>query len=379
MTGPGWTPPEGWGPPPPAGGAPGAGYGPPPAGQPGTAPAGTFPSQPGAVPPGAPYGQPSYPRPYGQAELKPGVVPLRPLGLGEMLDGAVGVMRRYPRPTLGMSAAVAVVMALLNVALLLTVLRPLISLDPSTPLTGDSEELQTLLGGAAAGGLLGGLLALLAGAVLTGILTAVVGKAVLGQPLSVGEAWSSVRPQLWKLVSVSLLIALGVALVASLSVLAAGVLIAVGGGALALVGVPLAIAGVLGAVYIAVRLSLAPCALVLERVSVRESLRRSWSLVKGDWWRVFGITALTLIIAAFVSVLIQAPFELFGYGGLGNLTGDGDALAARTLIASSIGGIVASTIIDPFTAGVRALLYVDRRMRAEGLDVALAAAASGRS
>jgi hypothetical protein len=279
-----------------------------------------------------------------------------------------------------MSAAVAVVMALLNVVLLLTVLRPLATFDPTTPLTGDSEQLQSLLGGAAVGGLLGGVLALLAGAVLTGILTAVVGKAVLGQPLDVRQAWQTVRPQLWKLVGVSLLIALGVLVVALVTALVVGVVVAAGGagpGAV-LLALPVGLAGVLAAVYVAVRLSLAPCALVLERVGVRDSLRRSWALVKGDWWRVFGITALTLVIAAFVSVLVQAPFELFGYGGLGGLTGGGDALAARTLIASSIGAIVASTLIDPFTAGVRALLYVDRRMRSEGLDVALAAAATGR-
>jgi hypothetical protein len=121
-----------------------------------------------------------------------------------------------------------------------------------------------------------------------------------------------------------------------------------------------------------VRLSLAPCALVLEKIGVRESLRRSWALVKGDWWRVFGISLLTMVIAGFVTLLIQLPFELLG-GGL-----NGDALAARALIFSAIGGIVASTLIQPFSAGVRALLYVDRRMRAEGLDVALAAAATGR-
>ena len=373
MTGPGWTPPEGWGPPPAAGAAgaaTGAGYGPPP---------GTPPGQPagGPVPGPAPYGQPSYPRPYGQLEPKPGVVPLRPLGLGEMLDGAVGVMRRYPRPTLGMSAAVAAVMALLNVALLLTLFRPLVTLDPTTPLT-DTETLETLLGGAAVGGLLGGLLALLTTAVLTGILTVVVGKAVLGQPLDVRGAWQDVRPRLGKLLGISLLIALLPAVLAFLGVVVAVLLVALGGPAFALLGVPVAIAGMVLAVYLWVRLSLSPCALVLEKLGVRESLRRSWTLVKGDWWRVFGITLLTLVIASFVSVLIQAPFELFGYGGLGNLTGGGDALAARTLIFSSIGGIVASTLVEPFAAGVRALLYVDRRMRAEGLDVALAAAAAGR-
>jgi len=361
MSSSGWTTPEGWGPPAGAGGAPGAGYGPPPVG-PGTS--------------GPPYGQPQYARPYGQPEIKPGVVPLRPLGLGEMLDGAVGVMRRYPRPTLGMSAAVAVVMALLNVVLLFTLLRPLADLDPNASF-GDSDQLQTLIGGAAAGFLLTGLLAVLTTAVLTGILTAVVGKAVLGQPLDVRDAWQSVRPRLGKLVAVSVLIAVLTAAVMFVSVLVAVLLVQIGGAGAALVGVPLALAGFLAAIYLAVRLSLAPCALVLERIGVRESLRRSWALVKGDWWRVFGISLLTFVIAGFVGVLVQAPFEVFG-GGLATFTGTGDALAPRTLIFSSIGGMVASTLVEPFAAGVRALLYVDRRMRAEGLDVALTAAATGR-
>ena len=57
----------------------------------------------------------------------------------------------------------------------------------------------------------------------------------------------------------------------------------------------------------------------------------------------------------------------------------GDTAGATTtaLVLTQIGGGVAQTVTSPFTSGVRALLYVDRRMRAEGLDVALAAAATG--
>jgi hypothetical protein len=39
---------------------------------------------------------------------------------------------------------------------------------------------------------------------------------------------------------------------------------------------------------------------------------------------------------------------------------------------------VASFLVNPFVSGVTALLYVDRRMRAEGLDVALRASADRR-
>jgi hypothetical protein len=67
-----------------------------------------------------------------------------------MLDGAVGVMRRYPRPTLGMSAAVAVVMALVNLVMTLTLFRPFLSVDPDTPIPAAPRALEAMLGGAAA-------------------------------------------------------------------------------------------------------------------------------------------------------------------------------------------------------------------------------------
>jgi hypothetical protein len=275
-----------------------------------------------------------------------------------------------------MSAAVAVVSALVNVVLLLTAFRPFVDVDAADSLAeGDAAALEAAIGGAAVGGLLTAVLTLVSTAVLTGVLTAVVGKAVLGQPFDLRAAWDTVRPLLGKLVLVALVLAVIAGGTASVFVLVGTVAIAVGGPALLLVGVPLILGGFAAAVYLYIRYSLAPCVLVLEKVGIRSSLRRSAVLVKGDWWRVFGISALTFVVALFVSLVIQVPFEFLGYGSFGELAGGGDALSARTLVLSSIGGIVASTLVEPFTAGVRALLYVDRRMRAEGLDVALAAAA----
>jgi hypothetical protein len=128
-------------------------------------------------------------------------------------------------------------------------------------------------------------------------------------------------------------------------------------------------------VHLYVRLSLAPAAAVLEGSGVRQSLRRSGILVRRSWWRISGILLLTLVIASFVSQVLQIPFLLFGAGptGLSRLT-DPNGSTTRVLVLSYIGAGVAQTLVAPFTAGVRALLYVDRRMRAEGLDVALTAA-----
>ena len=346
----GWTAPEGWGPPPSS----------------------------AATPPPGGYGAPPS-TPYGQPVAKPGVVPLRPLGLGELLDGAVGVLRRYPRPTLGLSALVALVTTLVNVLLLTTAFRPLLDPDAAAGLsTGDPAALEAALGGAAVGGLLTFVLTLLSTAVLTGVLTSVVGRAVLGQPLSLGEAWAQVRPLLLKLVGVALLIGILAGAVVLAGIVLGAICIGVGGGAGAVLGVPLILAGFAGGLWTYVRLSLAPCVLVLERTGVRDSLRRSAVLVKRDWWRVFGITVLTYLVAVFVSLVLQVPFELLGAGGLGDLTSGADALSARTLVFSSVGSVLVATVVDPFVSGVRALLYVDRRMRAEGLDVALSAAAHER-
>ena len=352
----GWSTPEGWGPP--------------------SAPTGHPPPAEGASPPA---GSPT-PDPY-PTEIKPGVVPLRPLGLGELLDGSVGILRGYPRPTLGFAAVVAILSTLCLVALQVTVLRPLLEVSAGTTAIapGDTEAIEEALGGALVGGLLAVVLTVLSTAVLTGMLTAVVGRGVLGQPIGFSEAWSLVRPYLLRLVWLALVLVLVPSLVLVVGVFVGLLLIAFGGPLLLLIGIPVIVAGIAGALYLYFRWSLAPCVVVLEKTGVGTGLRRSWLLVKGDWWRVFGILLLTFVVALFVSLVIQVPFELLGSGSLGELSSGANALTTRSLIASSIGGIVAATLVEPFSAGVRALLYVDRRMRAEGLDVALTAAADSRT
>src|SRR5215472_2329483 len=122
----GVAPPQPWFPP---SGEPG-GYIPPPpppppgAGQPGP------PGQPrwygppaGQAPPGG-YGYPPPPpgygpRPYGpwqQQAPKPGVIPLRPLSVGELLDGAFTSIRRNPKATLGIAAVLLTFSAVITTA-----------------------------------------------------------------------------------------------------------------------------------------------------------------------------------------------------------------------------------------------------------------------
>lgn len=336
---PGWTSPSpedtppppapGWGAPPPPG--------PPPSAQGWSGAAAGAPSW-GAQPsgyPGAPH------------NAKPGVIPLRPLGLGEILDGAITTMRTYPRATLGFAAVVAAVTQLLSFFLLDTLIR-----DASTLVT--QEDFDAFAAEAVTFVILLALIGVLASLILSGCLTAVIGQAVLGRPVSLSEAWSRVRPRIWALIGTALL----------------GMLIVIGGLLLA----------VLPGIYFLVAFSLATPALILEGQSVTKSLRRSWDLVKGSWWRIFGILLLTYIIAGIVGQILEIPFASIAGGGLGALGADeARQLTTSDLAWASFAGVVSSTITGPFLAGVTVLLYVDRRMRREGLDVTLAANAAQQS
>jgi hypothetical protein len=304
-------------------------------------------------------------------------VPLRPLTLGELLDGAVGLIRRYPRPVLGLSAAMAILATGLNILVAVTAFRPLLSFDSAT-LNGEDpsfDQIDGALGGAAIGGIGSQLVTALATLVLTGILSAVAGRGVLGESMTLSEAWAQVRPVLGRLIGIALLTALIVYGSLVVGVTLAVLLFAVGGGGGAFVGVLVVLAALALTVYLYCRLALAPSVAVLEKAGVRASLRRSGILVRRSWWRVFGVLLLALVVTAVVGYVVQIPFFAFGISPLG-LRGGADILegTTRMLILTYIGAGVAQTLTTPFNSGVRALLYIDRRMRAEGLDVALTAA-----
>jgi hypothetical protein len=137
--------------------------------------------------------------------------------------------------------------------------------------------------------------------------------------MTFGQAWTQVRSRLLPLVGLALLVLVVVAGTFLLATVAGVAVIALTGGIGALAGVPLIMAGAAAAVWLYVRLSLAPCALVLERTGIGASLRRSIVLVRGDWWRVFGILLLTVVIGTFVSQVVQLPFAALGAGSVGGV------------------------------------------------------------
>lgn len=304
---------------------------------------------PAPPPPGAPYQQQGWgPRPgYG----KPGVIPLRPLSVGEILDGAITTMRRHPALVFGSSAVVAVIGAVLEMLAtryFLPDVQTLQNLGPGATNQEVQRAALSVLGDSAVIGAVAVIIGLLTQTFLSGFLTVIIGKAVLGKPVSFGEALAEARPRFLPL--------LGATIVYGLLCVAGFILCFFPG------------------VWLAVLFGLTTPALVLERAKVGQSLARSRQLVSGSWWRCFGVLLLAFVIAMVLQYLIEIPFSLAG-GGAGALTGQNVPTGWGALLLAAVGQTIAQTIVQPFAANTTALLYIDQRMRKEGMDLQLARAA----
>lgn len=378
---PGYPPPPSY-PPPPGYGQPG--YPPPPGyGHPG------YPPPPGySQPPG--YGQPyGYGQAYGygqfgfepgwSAETAPGGIPLRPLALGDIYSGAVTSARRNPAATFGLAAILMSVSAVIA-ALVQLVIRA--TVGPTTIVTGPNGQISS----SQVGHLLADLLPIVLVTVglgfvienvLAGLLTAVIGRGVLGQKVGIGQAWALGRigPVL---AAACLLVLLGLAIPVLVGVVVLLLLLAHAFAVAAVVGFLGFVAVIVFEAIVQVRLSLTIPAVVLERVGPWAGIKRSWRLSRGSSWRLFGILSLTGLLVGICELVLQIPFDIVtgivdSHISDATITG----LYVLVLVIGAIGSIVAGAVVRPFSAGVIVLLYLDMRMRREGFDLALRNAAHG--
>ena len=350
---------------------------PPPAGQGGQGPGGSG----GPVGPQG-YGVPGPPGPHegpGWQQLppealsrlhQPGIVPLRPLQLGDIFSGALQTMRRNPAATIGMAFVVLAIFLIpsLAISLGITQLTDLADADRLTV----SALVNLGLGS-------------LASIALTGMIVYVVSEAVLGDRVDLATTWRAVRGRIPSLVGsvllVSLLVVLAVAVL--VGVLLAVVVATVNGdaGALAvLLSVVLMLGVLVLLLWAGCRVSLAPAAVVLEKAGPWRAITRAWRLTRGKAaWRVVGITLLAGILTGLFSSMIQVPvtfaLTLLLQGTVGTLP----TLHPVMVVSDHLVQLVVQAFTIPFTAGVGALIYLDQRIRQEGLDVTLYQAAQARA
>lgn len=128
---------------------------------------------------------------------------------------------------------------------------------------------------------------------------------------------------------------------------------------------------------IAGALSLSSPAIMVEGKGAIASLERSWKLVEGSLGRVTGLICVAGLIYYLPTGTITV-LSIAGGGmsqGLENV-GTGMASPLFTMLSNMAGQLV-QALVMPWVAGVMTLTYYDRRVRAEALDVQLAAQGLG--
>ena len=364
--------------PPPPPGVPGA-YGQPHPTQPHGQP---YPTQPY---PGQPYGQPQQPYPPMPAvpQLrpvhKPGAVPLRPLRLGDLLDGAVRIVRHNPGATIGASVLVAALAMLLP--LLVTAVYGA-SANPAflDVLASESDTSTYTVTGSDVTGLLVvlgswtvGLMVQNFGSMLvTGMAAHTANAAALGGKLSLSEAWAATAGQRLRILALALLLTAMVFLGTALYI-GCWVVVVVYTDPITIVGwavltLPLAVAAF---AWYWVRLyTLSIPALAVEDLRVGQALSRSVSLSRGSFWRLLGISILVMLITQVGTTLLSTPFSILSIVPLFVGLSEGTAFVVSMAVQLA-GGVAASALVLPFIGVVAALLHLDLRMRREAYDVEL--------
>lgn len=340
--------------------------------------------QPPAAPPPFPGAGPSG---WGlpPSAPRPGIIPLRPLSFGEILEGSLRLLRFYAGPVLGLAAALAAVQTAVTTGLVVVLsggleqaATALVPTDLSTTPTGADEAaqiqaLQEIVDAIVASGaltalavasLISGLVSLLA----AGLFTALTGEAVLGRPLRIAGAWHVVRPRIGALIITTLLYAgLTVGYIVALALLVT-VAAALGGAATGALIALILVAGLVVAVWVLFRLTLANTVVVLEKARPLTALRRSWHITRGSWGRVFGLIVVTSLLAAIVGAIISAP--IVALGTMAGLSTTGTT-AGAVVASNALSTFVQSFLSLPFVAAAISLLYIDLRMRKENLAEAL--------
>jgi len=318
----------------------------------------------------------------------PGGVPLRPLGVGDILSGAFTLIRRNPVATLGIAAIVATLSAVFTTALsyLEQSRARTIVITPQTNPNQVNQQAAHFFEVFIPATVATFLIAFVFYAILTGMLTGAIGRGLLGDKITLGQAWGMAR--VLSIIGLSLMIAgIVIFMWVPFWVILVVLLVAKATVAAVIFGIVAGIGTLLFMIFVSVRLAMAVPAVVLEAIGPVTAMRRSWQLVRGSWWRVFGILLLAALVVGIIGLVLEIPFEIVTVAlGLGNrgffgvsstAVATGPSLAA--LIVGAIGSIVASTVTRPISAGVTVLLYADLRMRREGFDLALQQAAQGQS
>jgi hypothetical protein len=263
---------------------------------------------------------------------------LRPLSVGEVLDASFKIVRQSFGTLAGCVLVVAVPLNIVTTLITASSSEDAFNLDNSTT-TGSGFS----TGSEVAGSVVSGLLSLVLMSLASAACFRAVSAVYLGERANVGESLRFAMSRIVPVIAVSLLYVLGL--------------------------IPAFIALIIPGIWLAVAWSVSFPALLSEGLGPVAALGRSFKLVQGRWWPVFGALLVMYLLVAVISGILGA---LFGATLIAAV--DSEVVAG---IIYTIVNTLSSLITLPLTAAVLTVIYFDLRVRKEGFDLQLLARGVG--
>jgi hypothetical protein len=292
---------------------------------------------------------------------------LRPMSTGELMDRTFGLYKKNFWLFVGIAS--------LGPATYL--LFQLLTVGSASLQAGNPNRISPFSAASLGIGFAAGFLTMLVGMAIAHAATVrAVASVHLGLPITIVDAYKSLRGSIWRVLGVFIvmlllagLAALGASLIIVVIVLMARFM-SIGSGPIAasreaqivsaFLGFFAAIGVVLCAMIVWVRYALAVACCVVEHLGVIKSIKRSSVLSKGSRFRIF------LIYVVFVLLSVVAGAMLGGLaGGIGIVI---PYLPAR-LILLYLASFIAGSVTSPLATIGIALAYYDERVRKEAFDL----------
>lgn len=260
-----------------------------------------------------------------------GASPLRPLDIGQTIDAAINLYTKNAVQLWQLVALVIIPIEIVEVILRRVTLPSDVFLHNGTLYTHGA----TSTSASDVALIVVGLLGLFGQLLATGSVFKLQLDAYLGRPHEIREslAFAFARHRLLSL--------LWVGVIATLMVIVGLILLIIPG------------------VYMFVAVSVAVPVLLLEGQRGMAAISRSMTLVSGRWWQTFG----RLLVG-----LIMYVVAVFAIGAIAGAIAHGTSNVTLYEVINGLVGAVISIVLAPFIAALVTVVYIDLRVRKEGVD-----------
>ena len=317
------------------------------------------------------------------------IIDLRPLDIADLLDGTIKVYRRNPLTFIGVLAILTSVPMAINQAFFVQASSIYLQFFQAAMAGADPGQAfnsmidQSFIVFAIIEGI--ALLALFFLSPLAqGAIVYAISETILGRPTSINESLGRVMKSeratniivaylLWGIIMVGLIL-----LIYGMFFLSIFLLLGPSGTGFGPSGIVFSLLADLGLfaliglyIFLTVKFLFLPQSIMLDNTPAIDALKRSYNLTSGYWWRVLGFWILIAFIVGMIQNLLGLGFQLIDY-----ILASIKTIPAYVPIA--IGGVfltIITLVTQPLITIAQTLIYYDLRIRKEGFDLLVLAAA----